>query len=180
MGAAANSERLRGDDLPRRPQKGNRRKLEALWLQHLERYGIHSSLVNMPAEAPRELYKAVHEFNGRLFWECHETLEDVWRDTDYPLRFFYHSVIKVAVGFHHMSRHNRHGARVKLLDGIRLLRLFQPRFLGLRTDDLLAETSAWPARLTGSNDMAWTELDTLPTPVIRMSRQGDVDEATAR
>ena len=141
-------------DLPRRPSKGNRRQLESLWLKELERRGLRSFLDHVPTEAPPALHKAVGEFNQRLFWDCHESLEDVWRETPYPLRFFYHGIIKVAVGFHHMSRHNRKGALVKLSDGVRLLRLFQPQFLGLRTDMLLEETSPWPARMDpvgGSN-----------------------------
>ena len=68
------------------------------------------------------------------FWECHETLEDVWRESPYPFRLFYHAVIKTAVGFHHLTAHNRHGARVKLRDGVELLELFQPEWMGVRTD----------------------------------------------
>ncbi len=85
--------------MPRWPSGGNRRKLDELWLEKLERHGLSSLLPETPAEGPPQLYKAIDEFNGRLFWECHETLEDVWRNTPYPLRFFYHAIIKVAVGF---------------------------------------------------------------------------------
>ena len=102
--------------LPRWPSKGNRRKLEEMWLEALEHRGLQAFLEEAPAEAPAELHKAIMEFNAGLFWECHESLEDVWRGTPYPLRFFYHAIIKLAVGFYHMSRHNRHGARVKLSD----------------------------------------------------------------
>ena len=155
-------------DLPRWPSKGNRRKLEERWLGELELRGPGVAVPQPPSEAPRELSKAVGEFNSRLFWECHETLEDVWRETPCPLRFFYHSIIKVAVGLHHASRRNRHGARVKLADGVRLLRLFQPYFLGVRTDMLLTDASTWLGRLDGPDRVDWTELEALPTPVIRM------------
>ena len=83
---------------------------------------------------PPELQRAIEQFNGGEFWECHETLEDVWRETPYPFRLFYHAVIKTAVGLHHLSMHNRHGARVKLRDGVELLELFQPEWMGVRTD----------------------------------------------
>ena len=46
----------------------------------------------------------MEQFNGGEFWECHETLEDVWRETPYPFRLFHHAVIKTAVGFHHLTR----------------------------------------------------------------------------
>ena len=108
-------------DLPRWPSKGNRRKLEELWLEELEAHGLSAFLPDAPRQAPQELYRAIEQFNRGMFWECHETLEEVWRDTSYPLRFFYHAVIKAAVGFYHLSPHNRHGAWVKLGGASRLL-----------------------------------------------------------
>ena len=123
-----------------------------------------------PTGAPRELAQALEEFNGRLFWHCHETLEGVWLATPYPLRFFYHALIKAAVGFHHLSRHNRHGARVKLSDAAQLLPLFHPRFLGVRTDLLLDDISVCLERLDGAGRLDWTQVDATPTPVIRVGQ----------
>jgi hypothetical protein len=153
--------------LPRWPSKGNRRKLEALWLEELERHGLSVFLPEAPVDVPPELCKAIGEFNAGLFWECHETLESVWLSTPYPLRFFYHAIIKAAVGFYHLSRHNRHGARVKLADAVRLLRLFPPGYLGVRTDLLCRDTSAWLAKLEGGDAISWAELDDLARPCIR-------------
>ena len=103
--------------LARWPRGGNRRRLEDSWLRELERRGLPSHLPDPPAGASTALQQAIVEFNSGAFWECHETLEEIWLETAYPLRFFYHAIIKVAVGFHHTSRRNRHGARVKLSDG---------------------------------------------------------------
>jgi hypothetical protein len=153
-------------ELPRWPSGGNRRALEESWLEQLEPGGLSAFMPEIPTEPPEELYKAVEEFNSRLFWECHETLEEVWRETPYPLRFFYHAIIKAAVGFHHLSRHNRHGARVKLSDAVRLLPLFQPHFLGVRTDLLLGDASEWLSRLDADGPVNWHELDALPRPTI--------------
>ena len=158
------------NDLPRWPSKGNRRRLEELWLESLELHGLRCALPEPPPEVPTELSQAVEQFNGRRFWDCHETLEHVWLRTPYPLRFFYHSIIKAAVGFHHQSRHNRHGARVKLSDAVRLLRLFQPSYLGLRTDLLLGDTSIWLAKVDGAGRVNWAELDAMPTPIIHTLR----------
>ena len=151
--------KMEENDLPCWPSKGNRRKLDELWLKKLECDGTSAFLTETPAEAPPELYKALEEFNGRMFWECHETLEDIWRNTPYPLRFFYHAIIKVAVGFHHLYRHNRHGARVKLSDGVRLLRLFPPSFLGVRTDLLCRDASTWLAWVESVGPIEWMELE---------------------
>ena len=155
-------------DLPRWLSRGNRRGLEEQWLRRLELSGLPEAGLELRSRGLPELKKAVDEFNNGLFWECHETLEDIWRETPYPQRFFYHAIIKATVGFHHLFRHNRHGARVKLSDAVRLLRLFQPSSNGLRTDIMLSETSAWLARVEAADRVAWAELDSLPAPVIQM------------
>ncbi len=155
-------------DLPRWPPKGQRRRLEEQWIKALELRGLPEELLEAPSEPPRALFEAVDEFNSGLFWEYHETLEDVWRETPYPLRFFYHAIIKAAVGLHHARRRNRHGARVKLSDSVRLIPLFQPAFMGVRTDRLLEDMSAWLARVE-RDDVDWDELDALPPPRIEMA-----------
>jgi len=84
------------NELPLWPSGGNRRKLDELWLEKLERYGLPVSLEDQ-IKAPAELDRAILEFNRQLFWECHETLEDVWRSSSYPIRMFY----RVGYGFRH-------------------------------------------------------------------------------
>ena len=115
------------------PSSGNRRVLEAEWIELLEREELARYLGDVPASRPTPLVRAIEQFNDGLFWECHETLEDLWLETAYPLRLFYHAIIKTAVGFHHAGRQNRHGATVKLGDGERLLRIFAPSFMGVET-----------------------------------------------
>ena len=154
-------------DLPLYPSRGNRRELEELWLQNLELQGRPVFIASPSGDAPPELSKAIIEFNGGLFWECHETLEALWRDTPYPARFFYHAIIKLAVSFHHLSRHNRRGARLKLFDGVRLLRLFPPRVLGIQTGLLSRDATAWLQRLEGEAPLDWKELDRLQKPQMR-------------
>ena len=156
----------RASALPRLPSGGNRRRLDEKWLAVLEREGISAFIAESNAETPSELHRGIAEFNAGAFWECHETLEDVWRASPYPLRFFYHAIIKVAVGFHHMGRHNRHGARVKLADGVRLLRLFQPDFMGVETGRLLTDAQRWLRRVEGEGRVDWLALDALPRPEV--------------
>ena len=154
--------------LPQWPSRGNRRRLEKQWLVELERHGLAAHIAGPPAGPPPELHRAIQEFNEGAYWDCHETLEEVWLNTPYPLRFFYHSIIKAAVGFHHLGRRNRHGARVKLSDCVRLLRLFPPEYLGVRTGRLLDDALLWLARVDNAERLDWEELDALRRPAIQV------------
>ena len=156
------------EDLPLWPSRGNRRKLEESWLLQLELRGLSAFLPEEPSKAPPAVYKAAEQFDRGDFWDCHETLEEVWLQAPYPLRLFYHSMIKVAVGLYHVGRHNHHGARVKLSDGVRILRLFPPEFMGVATGRLLGDASTWLALVDGEGRVDWSELDALPRPVIHM------------
>jgi len=148
------------------PSGGNRRRLEELWLGELERVRVRRAKIQVPEFVPEALTRAVGQFNDVQYWDCHETLEELWLETPYPLRFFYHGVIKAAVGFHHLSRHNRNGARTKLSDAVRLLSLFHPEFLGLRTDMLSDDVSTWLVRLESADRLDWVQLDALERPLI--------------
>ena len=143
----------------------NRRVLDAQWIEALRQHGIGRFGDERSVEAPPELGQAIEQFNRGEFWECHETLEDVWRETHYPFRLFYHAIIKTSVGFHHLTRHNRHGARVKLRDGVELVELFQPEWMGVMTDKLLADATEWLSYVEAPT-VAWSELDGLARPRI--------------
>lgn len=47
---------------------------------------------------PRFL-KGVDEFNHGLFFECHETLEEIWLEENGEDRQFYQGIIQVAAGY---------------------------------------------------------------------------------
>ena len=151
-------------NLPTLPFR-NRRTLDAQWIDALRQHGIDRFGDQRSNDPPPELRRAIEQFNRGEFWECHETLEDVWRVTPYPFRLFYHAVIKTSVGFHHLTRHNRHGARVKLRDGVELLALFQPEWMGIRTDKLCSDAEEWLSHVEAPN-VAWTVLDGRARPRI--------------
>src|SRR4051812_6131851 len=65
---------------------------------------------------PRLLLKAVGEFNRGEWFECHETLEDLWIGETGELRDLYQGIIQIAVGMHHW-RNGNYGGAASLLDG---------------------------------------------------------------
>ena len=87
---------------------------------------------------PPLLVRGVEEFNSREFFECHETLEALWRLEPHPVRYLYQGIIHVAVGFYHLTRRNHHGAITKLRTGAELLEFYTPRCQGVEVAPLLA------------------------------------------
>jgi predicted metal-dependent hydrolase len=98
------------------------------------------------------LIKGIAEFNSWRFYDCHETLEDIWReagskgalrqaqgDRDIGFANFYQGIIKAAAGFHHVIRGNYRGAVNLLEDTFRLLGPYRPAALGVDVDRLLAD-----------------------------------------
>src|SRR5258708_36173065 len=83
------------------------------------------------APPPPELIRGIEQFNAGEFFEQHETLELLWRDTRAPVRALYHGILQIGVGFHHWHNGNHHGASVLLDEGIRRLGPFAPRCQGV-------------------------------------------------
>jgi hypothetical protein len=67
--------------------------------------------------APPELIRGIEQFNAGEFFDQHETLELLWRDTRTPVRGLYHGILQVGVGFHHWGNGNFHGASTLLEEG---------------------------------------------------------------
>lgn len=93
--------------------------------------------------APEGFAEGIRQFNAWMFYDCHETLEDIWRETgekgdDSTLANFYQGIIKAAAGYHHLLRDNYRGAVNLLSDTFRLLEPYRPSTLGVDVDGLLA------------------------------------------
>ena len=157
------------EDLPSRPVRGGRRALDKRWLAVLHRDGLAPFIGTAP-EPPEQLALAVDEFNRGAYWSCHETLERLWLDEEYPLRLYYHALIKAAVGLLHLERHNRRGAEAKLQDAIYGLVPFLPEFMGLDTERLHRELVARLDLIGAGGRVGWGAIDRLPPAKIYPSK----------
>jgi len=59
---------------------------------------------------PGNLRQACDEFNSGRFFECHETLEEIWQEEPGPVRDLYKGLIQAAAAFVHVTRGNAAGA----------------------------------------------------------------------
>lgn len=102
-----------------------------------------ASRVTTETQAPPGFAEAIRQFNSWRFYDCHETLEDIWREvgaksSESQLADFYQGIIKAAAGYHHLLRDNYEGTLKVLGDTFRLLSPYRPHTLGVDIDALLA------------------------------------------
>jgi predicted metal-dependent hydrolase len=95
------------------------------------------------AAPPEGFAEAVRQFNEWRFYDCHETLEDIWRETgskgdETTLANFYQGLIKAAAGYHHLLRGNYAGVMKVLGDVERLLAPYRPATMGVDVEALLS------------------------------------------
>lgn len=67
-------------------------------------------LVTKTVTVPGNLHRACDEFNTGRFFECHETLEEIWQQDHSGIRDLYKGLIQVAAAFVHIKRPNHFGA----------------------------------------------------------------------
>jgi uncharacterized protein len=132
----------------------------------------HPALADLDPATRQALAKGIAEFNAWRFYDCHETLEDVWREVgskgeEGTLADFYQGIIKIAAGFHHVLRGNQHGAVNLLSDAFRLLEPFRPATLGVDIERLLADTRPCLDRIVELGPEQLREFDRSMIPQIR-------------
>ena len=125
------------------------------------------------------LAQAIEEFNTHRFFQCHETLEDIWRAEPRPLRQFYKGVIQVAAGFHHLRRNNWKGTVNKLDSGARYLEPFRPRYLGVDVQRLIDEARGCRSTILELGPDRVGEFDRSRIPAIAFDEREAAEEAAS-
>jgi predicted metal-dependent hydrolase len=123
------------------------------------------------AVAPEGFAEGIRQFNSWMFYDCHETLEDIWRETgakgdDATLANFYQGIIKAAAGYHHLLRNNYRGAVNLLSDTFRLLEPYRPATLGVDVERLLTDVRASLERIEKLGPERLAEFERSRIPVI--------------
>lgn len=119
-------------------------------------------------QPPPLLVRGIEEFNQREFFECHETLEVLWRSEPHPVRYLYQGILHVGVGYYHLGRGNHHGALTKLRTGCELLEFYAPRCQGVEVAPLLAAARDAHERLEALGRERMGEFEPSRIPTIRI------------
>jgi predicted metal-dependent hydrolase len=120
---------------------------------------------NLDAEAAGMIRTAAAQFNDGKFFECHDTLEEVWQGIRGPARDFFQGLIQVSVGFYHLSNGNLTGAASQLEKGLIRVEPYGESYAGIQIGALRRETLSWLEKIRSGGELRGTVAD-LPKFVI--------------
>lgn len=78
-------------------------------------------------------------FQEEKFFEAHEVLEGLWRETRGAERDFYHGLIQLAASLVHYQKGNLAGAQELFRTASGYLAPYRPRFLGVNVEQVLRD-----------------------------------------
>lgn len=122
---------------------------------------------------PAQLLQGIREFNRRDWFECHETVEDLWIGEVGETRDFYQGVIQIAVALHHWRNGNFGGAVSLLKGGAGYLRRVADRCLWVDVASLIADSDRMRAVLEELGKERMESLDPDLIPLIQTVTAAD-------
>ena len=106
--------------------------------------------------ASAELLQALDEFNREQWFECHETLEDLWAGSEWEMRDFYQGLLHVAVALHHWRNGNFGGSVSLLKSGSGYLRRVRAACQGVDVEAMVAAADRFRDNWPSSARSGWT------------------------
>lgn len=116
-----------------------------------------------------ELLQAFGEFNRGDWFQCHETLEDLWIGSEGEIRDFYQGLIQIAVALHHWRGGNYKGAILLLTSGSDKLRRVRPVCQRIEVATLVADANLFHETLAALGPERMGELDLALVPRLRLA-----------
>jgi predicted metal-dependent hydrolase len=91
--------------------------------------------------------RGVAEFNAGYYFECHDTLEDMWTGVRGPSRDFFQGLIQVSVAFYHLTGGNLAGAESMLRRALKRFEGYPDRYFDFDLGAHRAELRGWLDRI---------------------------------
>jgi predicted metal-dependent hydrolase len=111
---------------------------------------------------PGLLGTAAKLFNDKLYFECHDVLEEAWAGEHGEEKAFLQGLISVSVGMYHVAAGNHQGAVNLLERGVASLQAFSPERDGLDVASLLGRARVClqkSRRALAGEDITWESND---------------------
>ena len=107
---------------------------------------------NAAREHSERFAAGLKQFNSRLFFDAHETWEEIWLASAEPDKTFLQGIIQIAAAFHHYGRGNMRGTQSLLEAGLRRLERFAHGHYGIDVEALRAAAREWAGALAAGVD----------------------------
>jgi len=120
-------------------------------------------------QPPPGLLAGITQFNQGEYFECHETLEDIWREERANVRYLYQGILQVGVSFHHLRFGNYVGATRLMINALNYLRPFAPRCMGVEVALLIADAEAVQAQMLALGPQRIAEFDFSTLPQVHLT-----------
>jgi len=108
---------------------------------------------NLDEETLATIERGFAEFNSGKFFECHDTLEDVWRGIRGPSRDFFQGLIQISVAFYHLRNGNLTGSRSQLEKALENLSDYGDSYAGMDLAILRREVQSWLDKVVSGQDL---------------------------
>lgn len=136
-----------------------------------------ADLINRCQDAPpAELLLGIEQFNQREYFECHETLENLWNREPGPIRVLAKGILQVGVGCYHLLRGNYRGAVLKLSSGADYLEPFAPQCRQVEVARLIADARRLHRMVVALGPERIGEIDLTLLPIVRLSKDSESPE----
>ena len=116
-----------------------------------------------------KILQAFGEFNRGEWYECHETLEDLWIGSEDEPRWFYQGILQIAVALLHW-RNGNYGGSVSLLhSAMNYLQRVSPVCQRIEVATLIVESTRFREELVRLGRERMTELPEAMLPKLRLA-----------
>lgn len=112
------------------------------------------------------LLAGIEQFNAGYYFEAHETLEELWLPSPWPIRPFLQGIIQLAAGFVHLKRHEYPGTIKLLARAIEKIEAAEEGYLGVDGRRLAREAKRSLTELEALGPERFEEWDHNKIPTI--------------
>jgi predicted metal-dependent hydrolase len=126
-------------------------------------------------EERRQFDRGVDEFNRGFYFECHDTIEDLWSGLRGPSRDFFQGLIQVSVAYYHLGNGNLAGTGSMMRRALKRFERYPDRYFGFDLAAQRADLRRWLERIARGETAAPGE----PAPRWRFEAQ-DADSVEGK
>ena len=116
---------------------------------------------------PGQLLLAIRQFNSREWYDCHETIEELWLGETGEMRDFLQGTLQISVALLHWRNGNHGGAISLLVSGVNYLKRVPDVCLWVDVPSLIADSDRVRVALEGLGKDHMESLESTLIPQIK-------------